>query len=105
MFISLALSLYIDSTLAYVAGYIITVFVNYVLVTYMIYKLPIDALRLFKYTISYIPSLLILIVFVAVLLNVFGLPEFLVYLAAAGVGFPLTFIIVRLYAFGSKEPR
>jgi putative flippase GtrA len=104
-FLSLILSKHINSTLAYVGGYAVSMFVTYALNTYLIFKLPFSAVRFIKFVISYIPNFLILFTFVAVLLNVFNLPEILVYLSAAVFGLPLTFVIVKTYAFGRKKTR
>jgi len=49
------------------------------------------------------PKFIILFSFVAVLLNICGLPEVFVYLAAAALGLPLTFVIVKIFAFGSRK--
>lgn len=101
-FFSLTFSRHIDSTLAYVGGYAISLFVTYALNTYLIFKNPFSILRFVKFAISYIPNFLILLTFVAVLLNILHLPEIFVYLAAAVLGLPITFIIVKFFAFGSK---
>jgi putative flippase GtrA len=98
---SLLLSYYIDSTLAYVAGYSISLFTTYTLNTYLIFKMPFSFRRLVKFVISYIPNFIILVTLVAVLLNHTCLPEYIVYLAAAVLGLPLTFVIVKFFAFGA----
>jgi putative flippase GtrA len=100
---SLMFAQYIDSTLAYVGGYSISLFATYALNTYLVFKLPFSFLRFAKFVLSYIPNFIILLTFVAVLLNIFGLCEVFVYLAAALLGLPLTFVIVKIYAFANKE--
>ena len=99
---SLMLSWRINSTLAYVGGYAGSLFATYALNTYLIFKLPFSFVRFVKFIISYIPNFFILLTVVAVLLNIFGFPELFVYLAAAVFGLPLTFVIVKIFAFGSR---
>ena len=102
-FVSLLVSRHLDSTLAYVIGYSISLFATYALNTYLVFKRPFSMVRFVKFVISYIPNFLILLTFVAVLLNLFHLPEVFVYLAAAGLGLPVTFVLVKLFAFGVKR--
>ena len=103
--ISLFASRHMNSTAAYVIGYSVSLFVTYTLNTYLVFKRPFSIVRFLKFAISYIPNFLILFTFVAVLLNLFHLPEVFVYLAAAALGLPITFVIVKLFAFGGKKER
>ena len=100
---SLLFSRLADPLLAYVGGYAISLFATYALNTYLIFKLPFSLWRFAKFVISYIPNFIILFSFVAVLLNICGWPAVLVYLAAAAFGLPLTFVLVKIFAFGKKQ--
>ena len=100
---SLLFSGFIDPVFAYIGGYLISLFATYALNSYLIFKLPFSFSRFLKFTISYIPNFLILVIFVAVLLNGFGFPKVLVYLAAAAFGLPLTFVLVKIFAFSNKN--
>ena len=99
-FLSLMFARLIDPTFAYVGGYTVSLFATYALNTSLIFKLPVSMDRFMKFVISYIPNFLILFTFVAILLNIFHLPEIFVYGAAAVLGLPVTFVIVKIYAFG-----
>lgn len=101
--VSLAFSRQINSTLAYVFGYTISLFVTYLLNSYLIFKKPFSLKRFLKFCLSYVPNFLILLTFVAILLNIFHLPEVFTYLAAAAFGLPVTFILVKTFTFGKKE--
>lgn len=101
--VSLALSQEINATLAYVCGYAVSLFVTYLLNTYLVFKKPFSFLRFLKFALSYLPNFIILFTFVAVLLNIFHFPEVFTYLAAAAFGLPITFILVKAFAFGKKE--
>jgi len=103
--VSLLASRYMNATLAYVIGYSVSLFVTYGLNTWLVFKQRFSMIRFVKFVISYIPNFLILFTFVAVLLNRFHLPEVVVYLAAAALGLPVTFVIVKLFAFGTKKER
>jgi HAD superfamily phosphoserine phosphatase-like hydrolase len=101
---SLLFSQRIDPTLAYVCGYAVSLFATYALNSALIFKKRLNALRFTKFVISYIPNFLILFTFVAVLLNVFHLWKVVVYAGAALFGLPITFILVKLFAFRGESP-
>ena len=96
---SLLFSRRADPTLAFAGGYAVSLFVTYALNSFLIFKQKLSAARLMKFVISYIPNFLILFSFVAVLLNVFHLWKVIVYASAAVFGLPITFVIVKRFAF------
>ncbi len=55
-----------------------------------------------KFLISCMPNLIVQIIMVALLSGIFHLPSLIVYLAAAVIGVPATFVCVKLFAFAKK---
>jgi putative flippase GtrA len=98
-FFSLSFSQRIDPTFAYAGGYAVSLFATYALNTALIWKQKLSLKRFVKFVISYIPNFLILFAFVAVLINIFHIWAIIVYLAAAVFGLPITFVIVKVFAF------
>lgn len=96
---SLIISMVINPTAAYVFGYAISLFVAYALNAYLIFKEKLHALSFLKFVISYIPNFIILFAFVCIFLNIFGWNKVIVYALAAVFGIPVTFILVKLFAF------
>jgi putative flippase GtrA len=100
--ISLLLAQLINSTVAYVGGYAVSLFVTYLLSSILIFKQRLSVIRFIKFIVSYIPNFLILFSCVAVLLNIFHIKEIIVYGCAAILGLPVTFILVKLFAFKKR---
>jgi phosphoserine phosphatase/putative flippase GtrA len=93
----------LDPTLAYVGGYAVSLFVTYALNSVLIFKQKLNTSRFVKFVISYIPNFAILFTFVVVLLNIFHVWEVIVYASAALFGLPITFLLVKLFAFKDKR--
>ena len=96
---SLAISTQINPTAAYVGGYGLSLFVAYALNALLIFKERLRVFDFVKFVISYIPNFAILFAFVCVFLNIFGWHKVIVYALAAVFGLPVTFILVKLFAF------
>lgn len=89
----------INATTAYAGGYIISLFAAYALNASFIFKQPMAVPQFFKFVVSYIPNFIILFTFVTILLNVLHFPALLVYAGAAIFGLPVTFVLVKWFAF------
>ncbi len=84
---------------AFAAGYVTTLLLSFFLNCYFTFKKPPAIGRLWKYVLSYIPNFLVQILSVWVLCDIAHLPEILSYAAAAIIGVPLTYILMKLFAF------
>ena len=96
---SLAISTQINPTAAYVFGYGISLFTAYALNALLIFNEKLRASDFVKFVISYIPNFAILFAFVCIFLNIFGWHKVIVYALAALFGLPVTFVLVKLFAF------
>ena len=100
---SLLISMKTDATAAYVCGYGLSLFATYALNASLIYKERYRTGSFLKFVLSYIPNFMILFAFVAVFLNIFHWHKVIVYALAGLLGLPITFILVKVYAFAKRE--
>jgi gtrA family protein len=96
-------SLMLDANLAFVAGYITSLTVNYLLNSFITFKEPLSVVKFLKFCISYIPNFIIQNLAVLLVYNVLHFDKIVAYILAAVVGIPLTFIILKLFAFRRKD--
>ncbi|NCB41122.1 MAG: GtrA family protein [Clostridia bacterium] len=99
---SLALSKHLNPILSYVAGYAISLFVSYALNAKLLYKENYSTSCFIRFVISYIPNFLILFAFVFMFLGIFNWNKIIVYALAGLFGLPLTYILVKIYAFNRR---
>jgi putative flippase GtrA len=100
---SLLISTALNPSLSYICGYGISLFVAYSLNAKLIFHNPLGFIAFVKFVISYIPNFLILLSFVLMFLNIFGWNKIIVYGLAGLLGLPLTFLLVKIFAFGKQK--
>lgn len=83
-------------------GYAVSLTVNYILNSLTVFKKPLSFKRYFRFIISYLPNFLIYFLVTLLTINTLRLPQFWGTVLAAMAGGPITFIILKLYAFGNK---
>ena len=92
-------SMFIPVNVAFVVGYIASVTLSYVLVSYIVFKDKLSVSKYIKFMISYIPNFLIQLIFVVVLYNMLGLYELIVYAISAIIATPITYLALKYFAF------
>ena len=97
--VSLIVSQAVNPTVAYVFGYAISLLAAYTLNAKLIFRSALGASQFAKFLVSYIPNFIILFLFVAIFLNILRWNKVLVYGLAGLLGLPLTFILVKIFAF------
>ncbi|GBU22064.1 hypothetical protein R80B4_01967 [Fibrobacteres bacterium R8-0-B4] len=102
---SLAVSTILNPTVSYVFGYGISLFAAYTLNAKLIFQRKLSVTDFIKFVISYIPNFLILFTFVLIFLNALHWNKVIVYALAGLFGLPLTFLLVKLFAFGKGDKR
>lgn len=100
--VSLYFSTVLNPTISYLVGYSASLFVTYGLNARLIFNEYYRVKDFIKFVLSYIPNFLILFTFVATLLNVFDWNKVFVYAIAGILGIPVTFVLVKVFAFGRK---
>jgi phosphoserine phosphatase/putative flippase GtrA len=101
--VSVTISNVIDPVVSYAIAYGISMGVTYTLDSKLVFKRKLSISRFLRFLISYLPNFLILFSFVAVFINLLGLNRILVYGFVSLLGLPITFLIVKLFAFGKGE--
>ena len=101
--ISSLVSRKINPVLAYVIGYSSSLFVSYILNMRYIFKRKLSIKGFIKFVISYIPNFLILFLFVYIFITKLNINKYLVYLLAAIIGLPITFLILKVRTFKDKK--
>ncbi len=84
---------------AFALGYFTTLLLSFFLNCGFTFKKRPSFGRFFKYAVSYIPNFLVQCASVWLLHDICGLSETLSYLAAAIIGVPLTYILMKLFTF------
>ncbi|WP_270566981.1 GtrA family protein, partial [Clostridium beijerinckii] len=59
--------------------------------------------KFIKFAISYIPNFIIQNIVVIIVFNLMGLNKLIAYLLAAIIGVPITFILMKFFAFSKKS--
>lgn len=102
-FCSSLISRKINPISAYVVGYLISLFVSYILNMIYVFKRKLNLKDFIKFVISYVPNFIILFLFVYIFINKVALNKYLVYLLAAIIGLPITFMILKIKTFKDKK--
>ncbi len=100
---SLAVSTRLNPSVSYVLGYGISLFVAYALNAKLIFHREFSLKEFVKFVISYIPNFLILFAFVLIFLNLLRWNKVIVYALAGLLGLPITFLLVKIFAFGKGD--
>lgn len=83
-------------------GYIIGNIIAYWMNSSFIFHENLTMQRYIKFFVSYVPNYLIQNAIVVVFYNMLGFPPVFSYLLAAVLGIPVTFLMVKIFAFGRK---
>lgn len=102
LFSSLA-SLVVHKNLATLIGYAIGLSIAFFLTCKIIFKHKPTFKRYYRFIVSYIPNFIIYYLVTFLTLNVLKLSQFWGTAFAAMAGGPITFVIIKIYAFGRKK--
>lgn len=89
--------------LAFVAGYITSLTINYLLNSFITFKESLSFVKYLKFCVSYIPNFIIQNLVVLLVYNLLHMDKIIAYILAAIIGIPLTFIILKLFAFRRRD--
>jgi putative flippase GtrA len=102
---SLIISMALNPSVSYVLGYGISLLVAYGLNAKLIFHHKISYTGFIKFIVSYLPNFLILFTFVLIFLNLMEWNKVIVYALAGLFGLPVTFLLVKIFAFSKKEKK
>lgn len=95
-------SLFLQPNVAFVVGYATSVTVSYFLNSWIVFPSRRSLRRYGRFVLSYVPNFLIQNLCVLVVYNLLGFHELIAYVLAAAVGVPVTFLLLKFFAFGGK---
>lgn len=89
----------LNENLAFIMGYISGLIISYLLNSYITFKEKLSFTKFIKFGVSYIPNFIIQNVVVVVAFNILDLHKLIAYSLAAIIGIPVTFILLKFFAF------
>lgn len=92
-------SSFLNENLAFISGYISGLFISYILNSFITFNESLNFYKFIKFAISYIPNFIIQNLVVIIVFNLMGLNKLIAYLLAAIIGVPITFILMKFFAF------
>ena len=90
-----------ENVAAYI-GYFISLTVNYILNSIIVFKNRLALKRYFRFLLSYVPNFFIYTLVSLLTINVLQINQFWATVLATAAGAPVTFVIIKLFAFGNK---
>ncbi|WP_411169611.1 GtrA family protein [Clostridium sp. MB05] len=93
----------LNENMAFVFGYISGLIVAYILNSYLTFKEKLAFKKFVKFAISYIPNFIIQNIVVIITFNIMGLDKLIAYILAAILGIPVTFILLKFFAFKKEQ--
>ena len=97
-------SLLFDPNIAFAVGYITSLAISYLLNSFLTFKETLGFVKFLKFAISYIPNFIIQNIIVFIVYNLLHLDKLIAYILAGIVGIPVTFLMMKFFAF-KKTPR
>lgn len=89
----------INANIAFILGYLMGTIISYVLNSIFTFKEKFAISKYIKFFISTIPNYLVQQVSVIVIYNMLGMNRYIAYLFAAIIGVPVTFVLLKVFAF------
>jgi putative flippase GtrA len=95
-------SSFFNENIAFIVGYISGLFISYILNSFITFKEKLTFSKFIKFSISYIPNFIIQNIVVIIIFNMMGLNKLIAYMLAAIIGVPVTFILMKFFAFNKN---
>lgn len=95
-------STFLNENLAFIFGYISGLIIGYILNSKITFKEELKVIKFVRFAISYIPNFIIQNIVVVIVFNIMGWHKIIAYGLAAAIGLPITFILIKLFAFKKK---
>ena len=91
-----------NANIAFAVGYITSTVISYILNSFLTFKERLSPVKYVKFFISYIPNFIIQNLVVIVVYNIMGMNKLIAYILAAIIGVPVTFILMKIFAFRKR---
>lgn len=92
----------VQENIAAYIGYFISLTVNYLLNSIIVFKNRLNLRRYLRFLLSYVPNFIIYTLVSLLTINIMQINQFWATVLATAAGAPITFVILKLFAFGSK---
>lgn len=92
-------SLLLPAQEAFICGYLLSLVISYVMNSAITFHDSMSVIKMLKFFLSYIPNFIIQNAVVFVLCTLLKQPELLAFIAAAAIGIPVTFLLLKLFTF------
>ena len=93
----------LPAQIAFWCGYLLSLTISYLLNSVITFHERLGFSKMLRFFVSYIPNFLIQNVVVYLVHGVFGQTELTAYILAAVIGIPVTFLLLKLFAFRKKK--
>lgn len=93
----------VQENVAAVIGYLIALTIGFFINCRVIFKRRPTYKRYLRYGLAYVPNFIIYFLVTFITINTMGLPQFWATVLAAVAGGPITFVIIKIYAFGKSS--
>ena len=103
VWISYVFSLFLSPLLAFFIGYAISLTISYFLNSLLVFKAKLNISKYFKFCVSYIPNFLIQNCLILLFYYQLHFDKLFVYILAAIIAIPVTFLILSLFTFAKKK--
>lgn len=90
---------FFNENIAFIVGYISGLIISYILNSFITFKETLNFRKFIKFAISYIPNFIIQNIVVLIVFNMMGFNKLIAYILAAIIGVPITFILMKFFAF------
>ena len=90
----------VQENIAAALAFFLSLTVNYLLNSHFVFKTHLHYIKYLKFLLSYIPHFIIYFLVSFITINVLEMDQFWATILATAAGGPITFIIIKLYAFG-----
>lgn len=94
---------FLQDNLAAVFGYIVSLTLAFLLNCKIIFHKRPSVGGYIRFIVSYIPSFIIYFLLTFLTINTLNIPQFWATIIAVAAGGPVTFVIIKIYAFGQYE--
>lgn len=95
-------SIFLNENVAFVLGYISSLIISYILNSFITFKEKLEVRKFIKFAISYIPNFIIQNIVVIIVFNILNYNKIIAYILAAIIGVPVTFILMKFFAFRKR---
>ena len=91
-----------NANIAFAVGYVTSTVISYLLNSFITFRESLHIVKYIKFFISYIPNFIIQNIVVVIVYNILGIDKLIAYIAAAVIGVPVTFLLMKIFAFKKK---